>query len=167
MTLTELYKQFNIIKLQFQVLVLKQKRTIPNLSNPKYIIIHHGGGDWYFDQINRSHKAKWGFKSSLGFFIGYQYFIEYSGRVYRARSDFEEGAHTIGYNKTAIGICLQGNTDLKPPTENQLDSLKILINRKVQQYKIPNSRIWGHRRVKNTSCPGKYLYKWLIENYKE
>lgn len=170
MSLQEILQKLLILKLQIQVLVLKQKRTIPDLPNPRFIIIHHGAGPFDFKQVNNHHKNRWGFKSSLGYYAGYQLFIEYSGKTYQARADNEEGAHTIGnvsgyFNKCSIGICLQGNSEKEHPTYFQLDVLKGLIDKKQKEYNIPNDRVYGHRRVFNTLCPGKYLYQWLVGNY--
>ena len=161
----KLQLQLQILQLQLRVLLLKQKLTIPNLSNPQYIVIHHGAGNWSFNQVNESHKNKWGFKSSLGYYIGYQYFIEYSGKVYQGRVDNEEGAHTIGYNKNSIGICLQGNMEIEKPTEFQLKYLKELVNKKQLEYGIINKNTIGHREVANTLCPGWNLWEELVKLY--
>ena len=125
---------------------------------------------WDFERVNESHKNKWGFKSSLGFYIGYHYFIEYSGKVYQGRQDNEEGAHTVGpiphyYNRGSIGICLQGNTNNKAPTKEQLKSLAVLIDKKKRQYSIANDKVLGHKEVAATECPGMNLWHWLIRNY--
>jgi len=166
----ELKLQIEIIRIQLEILILKVKATVPNLPDPRYIIIHHGAGDWDFETVNRSHKNKWGFVSSLGYYIGYQYFIEFDGRVYQGRRDNEEGAHTVGdvahyYNRNSIGICLQGNMEIEEPTTNQLSSLKSLINKKKQEYQISNERVYGHRELQATLCPGRNLWKWLVQNY--
>ena len=166
----QLKLQIQILQIQIQILLLRKKLTIPNLPKPSYIIIHHGGGNWNFQQVNESHKNRWGFKSSLGYYIGYQYFIEYSGKVYQGRADNEEGAHTVGnvpyyYNKNSIGICLQGNMEIEKPTVAQLKSLKELVDKKQLEYNISNQRTIGHREVSNTLCPGKYLWNELIRLY--
>lgn len=170
MSLENIFKKLLILKLRLQKIILKQKKTIPDLPKPRFIIIHHGGGDWGFSQVNRHHTNKWGFISSLGYGLGYQYWIEYTGRVYQARRDNEEGAHTVGntphyYNRNSIGICLRGNMEKEYPTTNQLAELKKLIDRKKTEYNISNLMVLGHREVSNTLCPGKYLWKWLIKNY--
>ena len=157
--------QLKILQLQLRIMLLKEKLTVPNLNDPRYIIIHHGAGQLNFEQVNEYHKGKWGFISSLGFGIGYQYFISYSGRVYRGRMDNEEAAATIGFNKCSINCCLQGNFETEQPTDLQLKSLKELIDKKKTEYKISNENIKGHRNFSNTSCPGKNLYSWLIKNY--
>ncbi len=162
--------QIQILQTQIRILVLKQKLTVPNLPDPKYIFVHHGAGDWDFETVNRHHKGKWGFKSSLGYYIGYQYFIEYSGKVFQGRRDNEEGAHTVGsvskyFNRNSIGICLQGNMEVEKPTTEQLNSLRELIDQKKEEYRIQNKKVLGHREVIQTACPGRNLWLWLIVNY--
>ena len=169
----KLKKQLLILRLMLQVRVLKQKRTIPNLPKPLYIIVHHGGGPYSFDQVNNHHKT-WkrpdgstmeGLKSSKGYWCGYHRFYDYDGTVTIARADNEEGAHAVGYNKTAIGLGARGDTNLKSQSMLQEYSLGSDIAELQIKYNIPNKHVWGHRRVKNTTCPGKYLYQWLVENY--
>lgn len=155
--LEKLKLQLKILQLQLEVLLLQKKKTIPNLNDPKHIIIHHGAGSLNFEQVNEYHKGKWGFQSSLGYYIGYQYFISYSGRVYQGRSDTEEGAHTIGYNKCSIGICLQGDFSKEQMTEGQLTALEKLVAEKKLRYNI--GVVNGHRDFSNTSCPGQNLYQ--------
>ena len=82
------------------------------------------------------------------------------GRVYQGRADNEEGAHTIGYNKQSVGICLQGNFEEEEPTPTQMDALKKLVKEKKESYNI--SVVNGHRNFSNTSCPGNNLYKLII-----
>ena len=141
---------------------MKKKLTIPNLPKPQYIVIHHGGGDWGFSQVDESHRQKWGFKSSLGYYIGYHKFIGYDGRLYIARQDNEQGAHTVEvnrpgfWNKNSVGICLQGNLEVEEPTESQLQTLK----RELDKYDIP---IKMHKEIVPTLCPGKNLEKWIRE----
>lgn len=133
----------------------------------KYIIVHHCGGidsDPLFDTSNQSfevvneyHRQKWDFKSALGYYLGYQYYIDKSGKVTQARLDEEEGAHTIGYNKESIGICLAGNFDLTMPTPEQIKSLRELLLKKKKEYNILASNILPHRHFANKSCYGRNL----------
>lgn len=170
--------RLQILQIQLQILLLQKKLTVPNLNDPKFIIIHHGAGQLNFEQVNEYHKSKWGFQSSLTkdgietnnnmtkiinkphSYIGYQYFIEKNGMIYRGRVDNEEGAHTIGYNKQSIGICLQGDFEKEEPTPAQMEALEKLVKEKKEQYNI--NKINGHRNFSNTSCPGKNLYKLII-----
>ena len=151
--------QLQILQLQLRIMLLKEKLTVPNLNDPRFIIIHHGAGPWGFDQVNKHHTDKWGFVSSLGFGIGYQYFISYSGRVYQGRVDNEEGAHCIMFNKQSIGICLQGNMEIEEPTLAQLTALEKLVKEKKERYNI--KVINGHRDFSSTSCPGRNVYNFI------
>lgn len=165
MSLEEILRQINIIKIQLQILLMGQKLTIPNLPIPTKIIIHHGGGWMDFKGVNDWHRQKWGFKSSLGFFCGYQYFVERDGIIFQARADNEEGAHVKGMNKLSIGICLMGNGEEKDFTIQQYDSLTGLIERLRKKYDIPKEEIYGHKDFSATACPSNILYQRIL-NYK-
>lgn len=133
---------------------------------PIWIVTHHTGGsdanplqdssNFTFAQCNELHK-KFNMKSSLGFWCGYTYYIEKDGKLYKAREDDEEGAHTIGYNKTSIGICLAGNFDATMPTPAQIATLKDLLAKKTAQWSIPLSNIVPHRKFAVKTCYGKKL----------
>lgn len=164
--------QLLILKIQLQIKLLKQKRTIPNLPKPEFIMLHHGGGYWSFQQVNNHHKNLWGFKSSLNYYIGYHYFIEDDGTIYHARADNEEGAHCVDptkppryYNRKAIGICLQGNLIMRQPTREQLRSLEQIVEKLKLKYNIPKNKIGGHQEFwPKTDCPGSLMK--FIKDYK-
>lgn len=134
---------------------------------PAYIIVHHSGGTdanpmqdssgYTLAQCNSDHKARFNMRSSLGFYVGYTYFIDKAGVVTQCRKDDEEGAHTIGRNKDSIGICLAGNFDATMPTEAQVRSLTELMKRKVVEYGIPFENVRPHRAFANKSCFGRKL----------
>jgi len=162
--------QLKILQLQLQVLLLRQKLTIPNLAKPQKIIIHHESGWLTFNGVDIWHRQKWGFKSSLGFYCGYQYFIERNGTFKQARRDNEEGAHTVSsqypahyLNRTSIGICLMGNGVEKDFTPEQYRALKELVDKKTQEYGIPKKEVYGHRDFSLTVCPSDVLYKWVLD----
>lgn len=137
------------------------------INRPLYLICHHTGGSdtnplqdsskYTFKQCNTDHKAKWNFKSMLGYYCGYQYYIEDDGTLYQARSDVEEGAHTVGYNLHSIGICLAGNFDVTLPTEAQKKTLQKLLLQKSQQYGIPITNVLPHRKFASKTCFGRKL----------
>jgi len=79
---------------------------------PKYIIIHHTATSrdkTTFSSINNGHRKRWNWKSSLGYYIGYQYLITADGTIKQGRADNEDGAHCRGWNDKSIGIALTGN----------------------------------------------------------
>ena len=154
--------QIKILQIQLAILLFNEKRTIPNLPKPKYIMIHHSAGNETFEQVNQYHKSRWGFRSSLGFFCGYHKFIDYTGKLYVARLDNEIGAHCVDpnnpgfWNKNSVGICLRGNFQTEEPTEGQLKTLKMELDK----YDVP---VKMHYEVISTACPGKHLIKWVKE----
>lgn len=116
----------------------------------RYLIIHHEAPPVVtnlprFKIVDDYHRQRFNMKSELGYWCGYQYFIEKDGITIQARNDVEEGAHTIGHNKDSIGICLAGNFDIELPTEAQKDALKSLLVAKMKQYNIPLENILPHR----------------------
>ena len=164
MTVLEKLKlQIKIIQIQLQILFLRQKLTVPNLPPPTKIILHHGGGWLDFEGVNRHHKELWGFRSSLGFYVGYQYWIDRLGVISQARADNEEGAHTKGMNKLSIGVCLMGDGTKADFTIAQYNSLFILFNRLGQKYNILKSEFYGHKNFNPTICPSDRLYDWLLK----
>lgn len=145
---------------------------------PKYIIIHHTGGTdadpladtshHTFEIVNNWHKQLWNFKSELGYYIGYTYFIEKDGKETQGRSETERAAHTIGYNTNSIGICLAGNFDATNPTEEQLKQLSELVTDCMRRNGIPIENVLFHRDVAEKTCPGlnftkRILYKELVK----
>lgn len=134
--------------------------------NMDYIIVHHTGGTdknpledtshHTFEIVNEYHKKKWDFRSSLGFYIGYHYFIGKDGKVTQGRADNEEGAHTKGQNHH-IGICLAGNFDATDPTQEQIIAARDLLERKTVEYNIPEENIVPHRAFAKKTCYGSRL----------
>lgn len=135
---------------------------------PKYIIVHHTAGtaldpkadtsSHTFETINSWHKTQFNFKSSMGYYCGYQYFIDKNGKVTQGRKDTEEGAHTIGRNKDSIGICLAGNFSVTDPTDSQKIALQSLLLAKVKEYGIKIENIVPHRKFASyKDCYGSRL----------
>ena len=154
--------QIAILTIQLQIKVLNSKRTVPNLKGIVRVIVHHGGGYLNFEQVNAMHKKKWGFKSSLGYYVGYQKFIEVGGKLYIARRDNEEGAHTVGHsvanlNKTSVGICLMGNKEDSQVTSEQ----KVTLLKELRNYAKQGLAITIHSDYSRTLCPGRYTKEWL------
>lgn len=135
------------------------------INKPKYLILHHEGAWNGFDRVNEWHRKKWNFKSSLGDYIAYQYYITHLGKVIQGRADTDEGIHCKGMNLKSIGICLEGNFSHKEgepfpdsvPTSQQLNSLKQLLWRLMTKYNIPLAKIVPHRHFKATECYGLNL----------
>lgn len=137
------------------------------VNAPEWLIIHHTGGTdanpltdtshHTFEIVDYYHKGLWSFKSSLGHYIGYHYFIEKDGKITQGRADQDEGAHTKGMNLKSLGICLAGNFDLTLPTEAQITALTELLKELSIKYSIPVANIVPHRKFANKTCYGNKL----------
>lgn len=125
---------------------------------PNFIIVHHEYGFNGFASVNEYHRQLDFPESSLGFFCGYQYYIDLLGVITQARKDDEMGAHTVGMNDRSIGICVMGNGDIARPTAPQMIALKNLILKKMTEWAIHPNNIAGHRKFASyKSCPGRLL----------
>lgn len=131
----------------------------------KFIVLHHSAtrrDGTTFKAINNYHKGKWNFKSALGYYIGYHYFIDAKGKIYQGRKDEETGAHCKEEKKNydGIGICLAGNFDEELPSSEQLLSLKKLTSELMIKHKILKSNLKFHRDyAPYKTCPGKNIKK--------
>lgn len=137
----------------------------------KPAIIHHTGGTnanpladtshHTFKIVDDYHRKKWNFKSTLGHYIGYHYFIEKDGSLFQGRQHDELGAHTFGFNDH-IGICLAGNFDFTKPTAEQTVALRKLLNKLYRDGEINAAK--PHRIYAAKSCYGKRLPNDWAEN---
>ncbi len=95
--------------------------------------------------------------------IAYHLIVDYSGRVWEGRSLAFEGAHTMNANTGNIGIMLLGNFEKQAPSPAQvaaMDDLVVLLRR---QYRIRPSRVYGHRDLSPSACPGRRLYPYVAQ----
>lgn len=108
----------------------------------------------YFDaeDIKRWH-LKRGFKT-----IGYHYVILLDGTIQKGRKDNEVGAHCVGHNSKALGICYIGGLDSNGKakdtrTDEQKEALYKLVDELMTKYNIPLEKVFGHYQFVNKSCP--------------
>lgn len=150
------------------------------MLNKKQVILHHTAISRYkyangyrrpqqFEIVNNSHKANWGeaVRSTLGYYGGYHYLIEETGKVMQYRREEERGAHCyvpgFDYNKSAIGICVAGDLRNEVPSEEQIESLTTLVVDIQRRYGIPSTQVYHHWDLKPTQCPGIDLRELLEE----
>jgi len=108
-------------------------------NTPQWLIVHHSSGtdanpkadtsNQTVEIINEWHRQLWNYKSSLGWYVGYQYVIDKTGKVTQCRADSDVGAHTKGLNSQSIGVLVIGNFDVTMPTVAQTRALKTLLER--------------------------------------
>ena len=128
----------------------------------KCIVIHHSASQFGGAvRINAWHKAR-GWEG-----LGYHFVVgngtdTADGQVeigFRWAGQFQ-GAHCKTddqyYNNHGIGICLVGNFNNHPPSENQMQSLARLVRFLCARFNIPSSAIYTHGGVTGkTECPGR------------
>lgn len=100
------------------------------------------------DIIHNYHKNTRGYAG-----IGYHFYIRRDGSIYRGRKENMQGAHAYGANSDSIGICFEGNLDEEYLTKEQIEAGRWLVSYLTNKY--GNIEFIEHRKVCNTSCPGK------------
>lgn len=132
------------------------------MKKPTFIMIHHSAVSYtrnadQFKANNAYHRALWNFKSSLGFYLGYNYEISSRGLIRQARKDGEQTAACYQKNMNngkCIHICLDGNFDIEKPMPAQIYALRDLIKRLAKTYRILATGIVFHRQYAPKTCPG-------------
>jgi N-acetylmuramoyl-L-alanine amidase len=143
--------------------MLKWLWRVPVKRKINKVIIHCSATKPSMDidaEVIRGWHLKRGWKD-----IGYHFVIKRDGEIEDGRDldgdgdIFEEiGAHTVGYNKNSIGICLVGGVSEKNVniaednfTDMQWRSLRNLLKIIKADYK--KATIHGHNEFANKACP--------------
>lgn len=137
-------------------------------NKPTKIITHHAVSSTSHtaQDVDAWHKPRWSgfvskyFRNAKGepYHVGYHYVIEWDGTIVQTREIFEEGAHTVGMNKSSLGICFMGNFDVHLPSREQLQSFQKLFHEIVARFPTITPRdCVPHRKYANKSCHGKLL----------
>ena len=99
-------------------------------------------------------------KERFGSGIGYHFFIDEQGRIFKGRWLDYKGAHVKGHNKHSIGIVRIGGQDGNGHQRHDANSLQIksiqkLTHLLIKQYDLPSISILGHNEYPNVkkSCP--------------
>lgn len=97
--------------------------------------------------------------------IGYHFGIEMvegALAVQNGRAIGDIGAHAEGFNAKSIGICVVGNFDAAPPSDQQIFLLAGLCRQLQREFSIPREQVIGHRDTFTArgvpvlkSCPGQ------------
>jgi len=130
------------------------------------IVIHAsmtGDEDVTLKDLDRKHRqAGWNG-------CGYHFVLGRKGTVEVGRPIDRAGAHTKGFDKYSIGICMIGGDPAENFTKLQWLNLEILVSGLVRQF--PNAKVMGHRdcpRVTpNTVCPTFDVAAWWATRLEE
>ncbi len=93
--------------------------------------------------------------------IGYHYLVGKDGRIYEGRPVQYQGAHTYTENEHNLGISVIGDFREKLPNSAQLAALARFLDDQRKRFRVSLSRVYGHRDLHKSICPGNALYAWL------
>jgi hypothetical protein len=145
-----------------------------------FLAIHHSGGtasdplassqNLSWEQVNEAHRVrpKWiGYKahlSKLGYYGGYNAFIDNAGNIKQFRYIGEETLAQFSHNLDTISICLAGNFSktlqgvVEMPTKEQVSALTSLLVWAQNVYNIMPENIVPHRNLQaGTECYGSAM----------
>lgn len=112
------------------------------------IILHHAdASNCTVEDIDRWHKENGWSK------IGYHFFINKKGEIYRGREEDKVGAHAEGSNSDSLGICFEGKYGIEIMPEAQIKAGQELVEYLKKKYGI--TKVQKHSDVNSTSCPGE------------
>jgi N-acetylmuramoyl-L-alanine amidase len=131
------------------------------LRRPNYVIIHHTATNTCTEVLNEF--AKPGGREASAHYV-----IDKDGTVYHMLNDLLRSHHAgdskwggnTDLNSSSIGIELVNN-GYQPFSEEQINSLTILLGRLKAAYKIPDANFWGHGDVAPTrKSDPNYRFPW-------
>jgi hypothetical protein len=125
------------------------------------IVIHHSatsdGKTYDWSAIKRYHTKTLGWLD-VGYHAGIE-LVDDDWFAIMGRPWDMDGAHTIGQNSIALGLCFVGNYSLYEPDDDMLLTGAKVVKLWRRIYNIPVSAIHKHSEYQNKECPG-LLFPW-------
>lgn len=94
--------------------------------------------------------------------IAYHFIVDYAGRVWEGRSLAYEGAHVSCENDHNLGVLVLGNFQEQTPSTESIEVLAPLVSALRNRFGIKRHRLYGHRDLGSSICPGEHLYPYVI-----
>lgn len=98
--------------------------------------------------------------------IGYHYIIDPDGNVWQGRPLAWQGAHVKAQNENNLGIMVMGNFEVQRPTQAQIASAQRFVKSQMATYRVPVGRVYTHKELAQTACPGRNLQPILVASRK-
>jgi hypothetical protein len=95
--------------------------------------------------------------------IGYHYLIGKDGNVYEGRPVQFQGTHVAKANSNNLGIAVMGDFSHHLPSPRQLRALRAFLDDSRYRFHLSAGRVYGHRELGSSDCPGGALFAWLRE----
>ena len=128
-------------------------------GDPTGFVLHHAAANGSAQDVHNWHLAN-GWAG-----IGYHFYVRKDGSVYRGRPENWIGAHTSGHN-SKLGICAEGNFENDVMTAAQKNAIIDLLDYLYGKY--GKLKVYGHRDLDATACPGKkYPFNYIVNGKKE
>lgn len=115
-------------------------------GDPAGIVLHHAAGGGSVEAIHAAHKSR-GYAG-----IGYHFYVRKDGSIFRGRPEEWVGAHAGGHNNM-LGICAEGNFQNDTMGDAQRDAIAELLKYLFGKY--GKRKVYGHRDLMATACPGR------------
>ena len=95
--------------------------------------------------------------------IAYHFVIDGEGTIYQGRPINAQGAHVLNNNANNAGVSVMGNFMDGPPTKAQLKAVETALTQIAKFYKIGVKKIYAHREIGSSDCPGNVLYDKFLD----
>jgi hypothetical protein len=90
--------------------------------------------------------------------VGYHFYIDDQGRIYKTNELATVSYHVGNYDSVSVGICVGGNFTSSIPTAAQIKSTAHLVAWLLQELELPLSAVRGKKEFIDTQSPG---HQWL------
>ena len=130
--------------------------TLTKRNTINMIVLHHAESSSCTAKDIHSWHIQRGYSG-----IGYHYFINKKGEIFKGRPDNTVGAHAKGYNSNSIGVCFEGRYNKESMPQAQIQAGKELVAYLKKKYNITNVK--KHKDLLATDCPGNlFPFEYIV-----
>jgi len=124
-------------------------RSLSDLGKVQRIVLHHAEAkNCTIYDIHQWHLSN-GWSG-----CGYHFLIRKDGTIYRGRPENKLGAHTSGMNTGSLGICFEGSFMAEEMSQEQIKAGQELVSYLCDKYDILKAKVYRHKDLNSTDCPG-------------